>query len=107
MQPTATPDEALDILCFSHLRWDFVFQRPQHLLTRLAADRRVFYWEEPLLEEGDAPHVRWLEREGGVIVLQPVLDPAMPEEERQDIVRTLLAEWLASDDAPIGWRDHL
>jgi UDP-galactopyranose mutase len=38
---------SLDLLCFSHLRWHFVTQRPQHLLTRCAKDRRVFFWEEP------------------------------------------------------------
>lgn len=31
-----------DLVCFSHLRWDFVYQRPQHLLTRCAQIRRVF-----------------------------------------------------------------
>lgn len=36
------------ILCFSHLRWDFVFQRPQHLMTRFAATRAVYYIEEPV-----------------------------------------------------------
>jgi UDP-galactopyranose mutase len=37
-----------DVVCFSHLRWDFVFQRPQHLLTRCARERRVFFVEEPV-----------------------------------------------------------
>lgn len=37
-----------DVVCFSHLRWDFVFQRPQHLLTRCARERRVFLVEEPV-----------------------------------------------------------
>ncbi len=37
----------LDLICFSHLRWNFVFQRPQHLLTRFSTERRVFYVEEP------------------------------------------------------------
>ena len=37
-----------DVVCFSHLRWDFVYQRPQHLLTRCAQDRRVFFVEEPI-----------------------------------------------------------
>ena len=37
-----------DLLCFSHLRWDFVFQRPQHLMTRFAKGRRVVFWEEPV-----------------------------------------------------------
>ena len=42
-----------DLVCFSHLRWDFVFQRPQHLLMRCAAERRVFYVEEPVVNEGE------------------------------------------------------
>ena len=45
---------ARDLVCFSHLRWDFVFQRPQHLLSRVARERRVFYVEEPLYEDGPA-----------------------------------------------------
>ncbi|MGN6618274.1 MAG: glycosyltransferase family 1 protein [Ilyomonas sp.] len=36
----------LDLVCFSHLRWNFVFQRPQHLLSRAAKTFRVFYIEE-------------------------------------------------------------
>ncbi len=39
-----------DLVCLSHLRWDFVFQRPQHLLSRSAAERRTFYFEEPLFD---------------------------------------------------------
>ena len=37
-----------DIIVFSHLRWDFVYQRPQHLLSRLAESRRVLFIEEPV-----------------------------------------------------------
>jgi len=37
-----------DLICFSHLRWKFVFQRPQHLLTRFSKLTRVFYFEEPV-----------------------------------------------------------
>ncbi|HEX6274038.1 MAG TPA: glycosyltransferase family 1 protein [Polyangiaceae bacterium] len=37
-----------DILCLSHLRWGFVFQRPNHLMTLAARDRRVFFVEEPV-----------------------------------------------------------
>lgn len=42
----------MDIVCFSHLRWNFVYQRPQHLLSRFANTCRVFYIEEPIF---DAP----------------------------------------------------
>ncbi|KQV81891.1 UDP-galactopyranose mutase [Rhizobium sp. Root1220] len=40
----AVPD--LPLICFSHLRWDFVLQRPQHLMRRFSNDRQVFYFEE-------------------------------------------------------------
>ena len=37
-----------DLVCFSHLRWDFVYQRPQHLMSRFAKQFRVFFIEEPV-----------------------------------------------------------
>jgi protoporphyrinogen oxidase/glycosyltransferase involved in cell wall biosynthesis len=40
------------IVVFSHLRWNFVFQRPQHLLSRFAIDRRIFFIEEPVRSNG-------------------------------------------------------
>jgi Glycosyltransferase len=40
-----------DILCLSHLRWDFVYQRPQHLLSRFARQQRVFFFEEPIFSD--------------------------------------------------------
>lgn len=35
-----------DLICFSHIRWNFVYQRPQHLLSRFAQYMRVFFIEE-------------------------------------------------------------
>src|SRR5919202_3848789 len=43
--------DQLDILCFSHLRWNFVYQRPQHLLSRFAKHTRVFVFEEPVFHD--------------------------------------------------------
>jgi glycosyltransferase involved in cell wall biosynthesis len=60
-------------LCFSHLRWNFVFQRPQHLLTRATRTYDVHYWEEPIFEDIPAA---WLHRsvsEEGVTILVPHL----------------------------------
>jgi glycosyltransferase involved in cell wall biosynthesis len=44
------PNFQNDLLCFSHLRWTFVFQRPQHLMSRFARDSRVYFVEEPVFE---------------------------------------------------------
>lgn len=41
-----------DMLVFCHLRWDYVYQRPQHLLTRLAKDYRILVVEEPVGSNG-------------------------------------------------------
>ena len=39
------------LLCFAHLRWNFVYQRPQHLLSRAARQCKVWYVEEPIRED--------------------------------------------------------
>ena len=46
-----------DILCFSYLRWGGVFQRPQHLLSRLARTHRLFLIEEPEYEDTATPYL--------------------------------------------------
>ena len=46
------PSKNIDLICFSHLRWNFVYQRPQHLMSRFAKEQRVFFFEEPVY---DAP----------------------------------------------------
>jgi UDP-galactopyranose mutase len=60
------------LVVFSHLRWDFVYQRPQHLLSRIAREWPVVFIEEPIHAPDRQP--RW-ERmpveEKGVTVLRP------------------------------------
>lgn len=49
---TSTTDfTTMDLVCFCHLRWDFVYQRPQHLLSRFTSRFRVFYIEEPMFHD--------------------------------------------------------
>lgn len=43
--------QGFDLICLSHLRWDFVYQRPQHLLSRFAKNGRVFFFEEPIFSD--------------------------------------------------------
>lgn len=53
-----SPDDLEDLICFSHLRWNFVYQRPQHLLSRAAQRWRVWYIEEPVWSETPGLTVR-------------------------------------------------
>jgi glycosyltransferase involved in cell wall biosynthesis len=91
--------DSIDLVCLSHLRWAFVFQRPQHLMTRQARTRRVFFVEEPLREGSAAP---WLERrtvEGGVVVAVPRLPLGLPREEEDRLQREMLDALLREEGA--------
>lgn len=66
------------LIVLSHLRWDFVFQRPQHVLTRATRYCDVIYIEEPVFEGTELSH-RTLMRENGVRVVQPLVPPGTPE----------------------------
>ena len=57
-----------DILCFAHLRWNFVYQRPQHLLSRAAHQCRVWYIEEPVWQETLALDIRKVDENLTVVV---------------------------------------
>lgn len=58
------------LVVFSHLRWNFVWQRPQHLLSRLARRWRVVFVEEPVTGEAQ-PRLERLQPCAGVQVWRP------------------------------------
>ena len=61
---TAAPD----LLVLSHLRWSWVWQRPQHLISRFAESRTTWFVEEPMASpDVSEPELRW-HREGPVVV---------------------------------------
>jgi glycosyltransferase involved in cell wall biosynthesis len=81
----ATPD----LVCLSHLRWNFVFQRPQHLMSRFARERRVFFFEEPVAAEG-SPRLEVTRSREGVWVATPHLPAGLDEAASHVAQRTLL-----------------
>lgn len=107
------------IVCISHLRWDFVWQRPQHILSRMAAHTPVYFVEEPVTATDlTAPVLDVQPQECGVTVLRLRIpadqdrwighgDPhtALVYQQR---VRDLLAEAGITDTTlwlytPMGW----
>jgi len=77
-----------DIVTLTHLRWDFVFQRPQHLLTRCARRHRVFVIEEPVIDDGP-PRLDVSVRQHGIHVVVPRF-PARPSGESAALQAQLL-----------------
>jgi UDP-galactopyranose mutase len=82
-----------DLICLSHLRWNFVYQRPHHLMTRFARQRRVFYVEEPI-EDAVVPRMD-VTIEDAVCVAVPhvpsALDPVVAVEVQRALLDALLA----------------
>jgi UDP-galactopyranose mutase len=106
-EPSAPDPEAATLLCFSHLRWNFVFQRPQHLMSRFAREMSVIFWEEPVeigahetaylkvTKAPDAPHVR---------VVVPHLPQGIPNDAREAALMRLLDAHIAGVRGPlIAW----
>jgi glycosyltransferase involved in cell wall biosynthesis len=94
------------LIVFSHLRWGFVFQRPQHLLTRLARDFDVFFVEEPVFLDGE-PRLDHASGGTGVEVLTPrtpIHAPGFADEQLPQL-RRLLAGFVADRELaqPLAW----
>ena len=83
---------AFDLVCLSHLRWDFVYQRPQHLLSRCARERRVFFVEEPTFGAG-AAHLDVSARKHGLRVLVPRLPEGLADEAVERLQQALLDDF--------------
>jgi glycosyltransferase involved in cell wall biosynthesis len=82
------------LVCFSHLRWDFVWQRPQHLMSRATQHYRVLFVEEPIFKPGIARHMDVSRRPHGVTVAVPMLpEGSSPQDvilDQRELVETLI-----------------
>ena len=69
-----------DLICFSHLRWNFVYQRPQHLMSRFAKQTRVFFIEEPWFDAEHTSHLQ-LEHKENLTIIIPHIQQGLSNEE--------------------------
>lgn len=91
-------DNDFDLVCFSHLRWDFVYQRPQHLLSRFAKEQRVFFVEEPMISD-EPSRLDISPREDKLFVAVPHLNQSEAEKSSaDDLIKTLIDEMFAEQN---------
>jgi hypothetical protein len=103
LAPGGPPERPL-LVCFSHLRWDFVFQRPQHLMTRFARTHEVHVWEEPIFNPAPAaPRVEARVEAPGLTVATPHLVEGMVEEAVEAALCALLDDYLGTDRPQVAW----
>ncbi len=90
------------LLCLSHLRWNHVFQRPQHLMTLASASYRVIFFEEPVFEPGTEPSLRAALSPEGVLIATPVLPHGLDAAAIGTAQRTLLDGMLDAQEQPLA-----
>jgi glycosyltransferase involved in cell wall biosynthesis len=95
-------DKKTDILCFSHLRWNFVFQRPQHLMSRFADVMRVFFIEEPEFN-ADQNHYKINEVQENVFVITPQLQDEFRGTDLNKILNTIIKEVIDDNSVNRFW----
>jgi UDP-galactopyranose mutase len=91
-------NDAFDIVCLSHLRWNFVYQRPQHLLSRCAQGTRVYFIEEPIFSEETLGRLDISQDESGVVVVVPHLPQGLSEEAKNADLRVLIDSLFAEQN---------
>jgi glycosyltransferase involved in cell wall biosynthesis len=106
-EPSSRDSERPTLICFSHLRWNFVFQRPQHLMSRFAEDMPVVYWEEPVdIDAHEAPYLQISEAEGfpNVRVVVPHMPQGLSADQRDASLKGLLDGFVSTFNGPlIAW----
>jgi UDP-galactopyranose mutase len=92
------------LIVFCHLRWDFVFQRPQHLMTRLAEHYQILFVEEPVFDEGRA-HLKKTAVAPNVTVCQPHTAIHAPgfHDDQIPTLQALLADLVPAGEQPVVW----
>jgi UDP-galactopyranose mutase len=94
------------LIVFSHLRWDFVYQRPQHLMSRLAENYQVLFVEEPTLSEA-APHWTFSQVGPNLRVCRPhtLVGNTGFHDEQLPAMRALMDQLLddLNVDSPVAW----
>ncbi len=100
--PNAAGLEQPVLLCLSHLRWDFVFQRPQHLMTRAAAQYGVVFVEEPVGVAATAePGMAVRAVEPNLVVATPQLPEGLDPAAADAVQRKLLDDLLDRFGGPL------
>jgi UDP-galactopyranose mutase len=78
------------LICFSHLRWDFVYQRPQHLISRFATMFTVYFVEEPYHDAHGEPTLSFTPKTDNLWIVRPHIPAGTNHEDTERILKNLL-----------------
>ena len=87
-----------NMVVFCHLRWGFVYQRPQHIISRMAQHYNILFVEEPVpFENPDEENEYLLE------IINDNLHVLKPKVRRIEDIKNVLKPLLKDCELEIGW----
>ncbi len=86
-----------NMVVFCHLRWGFVYQRPQHLISRMAKNFKVLFIEEPIPFEPEE------ENEFNLEIINNNLHVLKPKVKSIADIKDVLRPLLKDSRIEIGW----
>jgi glycosyltransferase involved in cell wall biosynthesis len=85
-----------DMIVFCHLRWEFVYQRPQHIISRMGQSMKILFIEEPIHDPQNRNFGNLIVVNDNIHVLQSnVSDIAS--------IADIMAAWVSHKNIPFGW----
>ncbi len=91
--PAISGAQYYDMIVFCHLRWDFVYQRPQHLISRMSADLKILLIEEPI-GQTSAANLKVINE--NLHVLQPNVDSI-------EAIAAIIPQFVKNKNIGTGW----
>lgn len=88
--------EYYDMIVFSHLRWQFVYQRPQHIISRMAKTMKILFVEEPLAYDEN-------EDSGNIIIIDEMLHVLQPNVKDIPSIASIIPKYVSNESIPFGW----
>jgi glycosyltransferase involved in cell wall biosynthesis len=95
--PTKQKDNQYDMVVFCHLRWEFVYQRPQHIISRMAKNQKVLLIEEPIGfndNEKDTANFQ---------IISENLHVLQPRTSSIEEIKNVLPQYISDTNITIGW----
>lgn len=89
--------QVYDMIVFCHLRWQFVYQRPQHIISRLSKNLKILMVEEPI-GFNESNHFT-----ADIQIVNPNLHILQPHVDHISEISNVLPKYVANKSIKIGW----
>lgn len=85
-----------DMIVFCHLRWQFVYQRPQHIISRMAETMKILLIEEPLYDAS-------VHNSGNLIIVNEMLHVLQPNVKDIGAIAGIIPSFVKNKNVAVGW----